>query len=117
MSNNYLEFLRDWAKEKFKQEMAENNPLIQFLKNYCKLGYDWRHELFFVKQSKFVKAYNDSVGERGKKYTQAALTRQLKSFGFSVAQKWYRDEDHNRIRYRCYMGIRLLTDEELKQNE
>lgn len=111
MSSKYGKFLYDWSMQKYAEDTS---PIIKFLRERCKLGHGWNDKPFYVQKFEllygfrlFMKAYSSK-----KKFYQ-----KLKSLDVLVKQRYFRDEKGINKKKWCYIGIRLLTKEELKGNE
>lgn len=106
---SYINFLIDWVRDKNNQEHDENTPVLNFLKERCKVGVDWRDKPFYIVQNALFQAYNSYMGEVPLHTSKIAFSKKLKSLGFLVKQRYTK----NKKKW-CYIGIRLLTEEELK---
>lgn len=94
--------------------MEESKPIkanvdvLYFIKDCCVRGHDQNLKPHFIKQSELYRAFVMFCQKSTHTvYSQNYLTKEIKRIGFLVRQKWFKDEEGNRYRSWCYIGLNL----------
>lgn len=99
---------KNWAYQKYRDQIKNSNPYPPFFENLCEFGYGEGNKLFYIEKKELYDALVEFI--KSGKYgfiSKYDLARKLRVMNIYSHQRRLKDESGVSYRAYCFLGIRL----------